>query len=54
LSRAKIFTKLDIRDTYYRLRIGGVVSRSLAKRLLYSYFKYTIRSFRLINAPVTF
>jgi len=34
LSRAKIFTKLDIRDTYYRLRIGGVVSRSLAKRLL--------------------
>jgi ABC-type microcin C transport system permease subunit YejE len=51
---AKIFTKLDLRDTYYRLRIRASDKWKIAFRIRYSYFKYLVMPFGLTNAPTIF
>jgi hypothetical protein len=54
LSRAKIFTKLDLRDAYYRLRIKEGDEWKTAFKTQYGHFKYLVIPFGLANAPITF
>jgi hypothetical protein len=51
LAQAKFYTKLDVRKAYYRIRIKEGNKWKTAFRTKYSYFKYTVMPFRLINAP---
>ena len=54
LSSAKIYTKLDLRDTYHHIQIKEGKEWITAFWTRYRYFKYTVMLFRLTNAPVTF
>jgi len=54
LSRAKIFTKLDLRDAYYRLRIKEGDEWKTAFKTRYGHFKYLVMPFGLANAPTIF
>ena len=51
---AKIFTKLDLKDVYYQIRIKASNEWKTAFRTQYSHFKYLIMPFRLTNALATF
>ena len=51
---AAVFTKLDLKDTYHRLRIKISDEWKTAFRTRYGHFKYLVIPFRLANAPVTF
>lgn len=51
---AKVFTKLDLRDAYYRISIEEFDVQKIAFRTRYSYFEYLIISFELTNASITF
>ena len=53
-SRAQIFTKLDFKDTYNRIRIYKKNEWKIAFRTKYSHYKYLIMFFGLTNAPITF
>ena len=54
VSRAKVYTKLDLRDAYYRIRIKAGDEWKTAFRTRYSYFEYRVLPFGLANAPATF
>ncbi len=49
-----VFTKLDIRDIYYRIRIRKKDKWKIVFRIYYKYFKYTVMLFDLINTPTIF
>jgi hypothetical protein len=51
LAQAKIYTKLDIRDAYHRIRIKEGDKWKTAFCTRYSYFKYIVMLFSLTNAP---
>src|SRR2546430_5224651 len=54
LSKAKVFTKLDLRNAYYRIRIQEGDEWKMAFRTQYDHFEYMVMPFELANAPATF
>ena len=54
LSEAKIFFKLNLKDTYHHIQIKEGNEWKTAFHTCYSHFKYMIMSFRLVNTSVTF
>jgi hypothetical protein len=52
--RTKIFTKIDIRQVYYRLRIREEDEYLIAFECRYDQYEYQIMFFELINASTLF
>ena len=51
---AKWFTKLDITDAYYRLRINKGEEWKTAFRTKYGHYEYLVMPFGLTNVPASF
>ena len=54
LSKAKCYTKLDLRNTYYRICIQEGDKWKTAFRTRYRHFEYLVMPFRLTNVVATF
>ena len=54
LQKARWYTKLDLRDGYYHLRIAKGEEWKTAFRTRYGHFEYQVMPFGLANAPASF
>jgi hypothetical protein len=54
LNGAAIYTKLDLKNTYYKIRIRKGDEWKTIFRIKYRHFEYKIMLFSLINVPATF
>jgi len=54
LGRVKYFTSLDLKDAYYQVRMKEDEEWKMAFWTRYGHYKYTVMSFGLKNASVTF
>jgi hypothetical protein len=54
LSKAKIYTKLDVKDAYHNLHIAKRDEWKTAFQPKYGLYKYLIMPFGLTNAPASF
>ena len=54
LMKARVYTKLDLREAYHRVRITKGDKWKTAFRTRYGHFKYTVMPFSLTNAPAQF
>ncbi len=54
LQKIVIFTKLDVRDIYYKIRIKKEDEWKIIFRTRYNYFEYIVIFFGLINTPAIF
>src|SRR5205807_8356273 len=54
VSKAKVFSKLDLRDGYYLIRIKEENKWKTTFRTRYRHFEYKVIPFRLCNTPATF
>jgi hypothetical protein len=54
LAGARYFTKLDMREAYYRLRIASGDEWKTAFRTRYGHYEYTVVLFGLVNVPAAF
>jgi hypothetical protein len=54
LAGAKVFSKIDIQDTYYRIRIKEGDKWKTTFRTRYRHYEYIVMPFSLTNAPATF
>ena len=54
LGYTKIFTKLDLCNAYYRIRIKKGNEWKTAFKTRYGHFKYLVIPFGFANAPMTF
>jgi hypothetical protein len=51
---AAYYTKLDLKNAYYQIRIKKGDKWKTAFRTRYGYFKYLVIPFKLINISITF
>jgi hypothetical protein len=54
LSKAKVFTKLDIRQGFYRIRMDPNSKNLTTFRTQYGQFKYRVMPFGVLNGPAIF
>ena len=54
ISRAKIFTKLDIRQAFHRIRMDPALEDLTTFRTRYGAYKYKVLPFGLTNSPATY